>query len=338
MKKLACLLLVIVMVFSLMTGCSSDSVNNQDIKKEGSINIKVSEIRSLNWASVYIAHENGFFEEEGLNIEFTQPGGPKGFQAMHAGDSQFSMLSQEPAIVAQEQGMETTILGTMVNKEISAFVSKGDITDLSQLKGKKIYGSVPGSGPYAFVSSLLMKAGLDPLKDVTFINMEYGASLVALEKGEIDAGFIDSYSVLELEKMDMKTNVLVDTLKTEDSLKFLDSEDIPATMICATTEYVKNNPEITQKFVTAVVKGTKWIKDHSDEEVAKALLPSFSGMEEEEIAKRIALIRDAISDDCFITKQGFDSVIKKSLNTKLISKEVSYEDMVNMSFVQQANK
>ena len=183
MKSLLSILLVITMMATLLSGCGNTDKPTPNASKEQTstgekTKIVISEFRALGWLPVHVAYQNGYFDEEGLDVEFAVYGdGPVAFQGMHAGDSQFSLLSVEPIFRAYEEGLESTFVAAVQNTRLYAFVGSKDITDVKQLKGKSIFAGAPGSAPYSFVSNILRNAGLNPETDVTFVTMQYGASM-----------------------------------------------------------------------------------------------------------------------------------------------------------------
>lgn len=174
------MLTVILSVCLILSGCGSKEAATEDKTKtqetedqtnEERISVKISAINAVSWAPVFIAQTEGFFEGQEIEAEFTTPGGPKGFQAMHAGDCEFSMLSQERLLIAREQWMESKVVAAMLGSRVYRLISTPDITDISQLKGKTIFGSDAGSAPYIFVSNVLSMSGLDLLSDVSFVQV-----------------------------------------------------------------------------------------------------------------------------------------------------------------------
>jgi len=111
------------------------------------------------------------------------------------------MLSQEPLLIAQEQGMRSTILATMLKSRVYGIIANPDITEISQLKGSTVYGSDPGSAPYTFSCTVFEKAGLDPMKDLTFMQMDANSAIMALDNGEVKAAFINISKVPELRRL-----------------------------------------------------------------------------------------------------------------------------------------
>ena len=334
LKKIVSTGLAIALAASMVIGCgNSNKTETQKEEAKETTSIKISAINTVSWAPVFIAESEGFFKEEGLDVEFTTPGGPKGFQAMHAGDCEFSMLSQEPLLIAQEQGMESTIIATMLKSRIYGFISRKDITEISQLKGETIYGSEAGSAPYTFTCSVLEEAGLDPMNDVTFVQVaDQNAGMQALINGEVAAAFVNMSNLPVMG--DFEYNVLADTTQPDQCEKYLGSSDFPAEMICTTTKYAKESPEVCQAVVNALAKAQSWIASHSDEEVAASLKPSFGNLDEKIIAEEIGWVRDKFSTDGMISEAGEKAVVDVCVKSGLIKESIPYKDIVDMSFVE----
>ena len=338
-KSIISLLLVLALVLSCFAGCAGKSDDAEEPEQESSqqeestelTKIRISAINTPTWAPVFIAKTEGFFEEEGLDVEFVTPGGPKGFQAMHAGDCEFSMLSQEPLLIAQEQGMESSIVAAMLKTRIYGFVTPKDITDISQLKGKTIFGSDPGSAPYVFTCEVLKKGGLDPETDVTFISTsDQAAGLQALMAGEIDGAFINMSNVPMLG--DFEYNVLVDTTDSAQSVEYLGSADFPGEMICCTKKYAEEHPEDVQKAVNAIIKAEEWIDSHSDEEVAASLSAEFGDVDPAVLAEEVKYIRKQLKTDGMISEEGQKAVVDMLIKAGVIQTEIPYDAVVDMTF------
>lgn len=344
MKKVLSLILAFTMAITLLSGCATKTAqpaSNASGEKTAAsgekTKIVISEFRALGWLPVHVAYQNGYFAEEGLDVEFAVYGdGPVAFQGMHAGDSQFCLLSAEPVLRAYEEGLESVFVAAVQNTRLYAFVGSKDITDIKQLKGKSIFAGAPGSAPYSFVSNLLKNAGLDPKTDVTFVNMQYGASMAALSQGTIAASYMNVDNRLEFEKIN--GNVLVDTADVETRKEVFGSELFEGEIITTTKKFAKENPETVQKFVNAVVKGNKWIQEHSDKEAAELVAPLFEGTPVDTLAKKISIFRKAYSSDGMISKEGYAAVEKFAIGTGIIKNPIGYENIVDMTYVEKANQ
>ena len=328
------ILLCLLITAGLAAGCSGkkEAAENGDEL----LDIRISAIMTVSWAPVYVAETQGIFAKHGLKAEFVTPGGPKGFQATHAGDCDFCMLSQEPLLIAQDQGIRSTIIGTMLNSRVYGIIAPPEITSVSQLKGSPIYGSDPGSAPYTFTCNILEEAGLNPAKDVTFVQMDLNAAIMAMDNGEIQAAFINMSKLPELKDIDV--NILVDTTSEADRLKYLGNQEFPAEMICTTEKYAKENPEVCQKVMDSIIDAQKWIQEHNDEEVAAALAKDFTAIDQDILAEEVATMRDVFKTDCFISEAGENAVVQMGLDTGLIKRKIPYSEIVDMTFVNNYSK
>ena len=345
MRKVWSILLITAMIagVALLSACGGqndgdggdggDGVSGAELTE-----ITVSEIRGISWASAYVAQSLGYFEDEGLDVEFViYKDGPVAFQGMHAGDSQFCMLSAEPVMRAYDEGMESYMIMTNSNNRIYAFAARPEIKSAADLKGKTVFAGMPGSAPYSFVLSLLSEAGLSE-NDVNFLNMEYGAAIVSLSEGVVDGTFFDIYNKSELLAAVPEANILVDTTDPATHEKLYGSQLCDTTIVTCTKQFADENPETVQAFVNASVKGLKWIGEHSSAEIAELLIPMFEGMTEQQLADKLETIKSSFSATGAITEEGYQTVENFCLEQGLIQKPIGYQNIIPAQFVENALK
>ncbi len=146
MKKFSKLFLIITIAALFVTGCTNNKENHES---EELTKVTVSEFRGVKYAPVHVAYQNGYFKEEGLDVEFAVYGdGPVAFQGMHAGDSQFCLLSIDPVFRAFDEGLESKLVAAVDTTRLYGFAGSKYITDISQLKGKSVFAGAPGSAPH----------------------------------------------------------------------------------------------------------------------------------------------------------------------------------------------
>ncbi|OEF97416.1 ABC transporter substrate-binding protein [Desulfuribacillus alkaliarsenatis] len=350
MKKISFLLVAVVLLVSLLAACggnntsapatpstpaATEGTENQEnvgaVEKEELTKVVVAELRSEFWLPVYVAEALGYFKEEGLEIEFvTTKDGPVAFQAMHAGSSHFTMLSTEPVFRAQDMGLESTIIMSTLTNKPYMFVGAPEITDVTQLKGKTIFAGMPGSAPHSFAIAILEKYGLTE-SDVTWAQMEYGASLGALENGHIEASYISAIAKNEVAAIG--ANILVDVSDPAQHYEIYGTERYESSIVTGTKEFVASNPETVQAFANAAVRAMIWIDNNNDEDVAEMASKLFTaGI----AADRISYIRPSLSTDGFITEEGHETIVQFCLDEGIINREIPYEEVYNMSFIQNA--
>lgn len=329
MKKLLALTMVGLLGILSIAGCA---------KKEAAVDsektkITISEMRGESWIPVYAAEMLGYFDEEGLDPEWVVfKDGPIAFQGMHAGDSDFCMLSTEPVLRAYDEGLESKIILSTVKNKQYILASKPEITSIDQLKGKAVFAGMPGSAPYSFVLSALESAGLGE-NDVEWVNMEYGAALAALGNGVLDAAFFDGIYINELNGLN--ANILINTSDEATHEALYGSKYYESQMVTVTKKFAEENPETVQKFVNAVKRAMQWQEQHTDEELAALVSPMFDGRDMVEI---VSILRSTLSNDGYFSKEGYESIEKFCLDQGIISKPVGYENIIDMSYIENFDK
>ncbi|MEA4920156.1 MAG: ABC transporter substrate-binding protein [Clostridiaceae bacterium] len=356
MKKALIFLLTVLTVFTLFAGCAGKDGTSDVNTKPGSTNdtqqhdaesdqpgklseltkVTVSEFRGISWAPMYIAYQLGYYKDVNLDVELLKiDDGPNCFRGMHAGESDFCILSQEVALKAQEQGMRSTFITTMLDTRYYAFAATSDIKSVADLKGKTVFASTPGSAPYTFCVAVMEEAGLKIGEDVTLVTMDKGAVVAALSKGEVQAAFINADNFKEADNVE-GLHYLVDTRKAEDASNYLNSDTFPAEVILCTEKFKNDNPEVVQAFVNATCRGLTWLQENKSEDAANTIADLFSGMKKEVIAEKIDIMKGAFSKTGYISQEGEAAVLDFSMRAGIITKEIPYADIVDMSFVKNA--
>src|SRR5579872_3229148 len=151
-----------------------------------------------------VAHDMNFFYEEGLHDEYGQrtyeivPGGlsPFGWEketltrAMFDKGMDIAMdVLPTTVLLAQQRGEDIYVIAGWRNQQPGWLVARPDITELGQLKGKRVAVRDFKSIQWRALCSALTRAGLDPHSDVTFQDrVIYGEVVEAVASGRVDAG------------------------------------------------------------------------------------------------------------------------------------------------------
>ena len=140
----------------------------------------------------YIAQRAGLFEKQGLDVEIILiTGGPASISALLNGDVDLDMRAPIAALQAMAHGVKLTFLLSQSNTLEYDVVTRPEIKDIRQLKGKKVGIIRFGGISELMVRYLFQKIGLDADKDIAIIQVGQ-ARFVALEKGAIDATVLAS--------------------------------------------------------------------------------------------------------------------------------------------------
>ncbi len=135
------------------------------------------------FAPLTLAKEAGIFKKNGLDVTIRKIPQKDRHLAIASGDIQCAATTVETWIVWNTNGIATTQLFKMDQGMGSdGIVAKNSITKVSDLKGKTIAASAPGTSPHFFLSWVLKKNGLT-LKDVTVVTLEPSPAATAFVAG-----------------------------------------------------------------------------------------------------------------------------------------------------------
>src|SRR5262245_6912609 len=140
----------------------------------------------------YIAQRAGLFEKQGLDVELILiTGGPASVSALINGDGDLDLRAPIAALQAMAHGVKLIFLLSQSNTLEYDVVTRPEIKDIKQLKGKKVGIIRFGGISELMVRYLFQKLGLDADKDIAIVQVGQ-ARFVAMEKGAIDATVLAS--------------------------------------------------------------------------------------------------------------------------------------------------
>ncbi|MGL4230344.1 MAG: ABC transporter substrate-binding protein [Casimicrobium sp.] len=138
------------------------------------------------FAPLTLAKEAGIFKKNGLDVSIKKIPQKDRHLAIASGDIQCAATTVETWIVWNANGVATTQI-FQLDKSFGAdgMVVKPAITKISDLKGKTVAASAPGTAPYFTLAWMLKKNGLST-KDVKIVNLEPQAAANAMIAGTAD--------------------------------------------------------------------------------------------------------------------------------------------------------
>ena len=171
-KKRIIYIIVIVLIVVLAVGIFIATRQKGD--SEGKLKtISVNEVtRSVFYAPQYVAINNGYFEENGMEIELsTGQGADAVMTAVLAGQCDIGFAGPEASIYVYNEGKEdyTQVFAQMTKRDGSFLVAKEDTDNFSwqDLKGKVVIPGRKGGVPYMTLEYVLKKNGINPQTDLT---------------------------------------------------------------------------------------------------------------------------------------------------------------------------
>ncbi len=334
MKKY--LIIIILIVAVVAVGIITGILLNRNTKTQELKTINVNEVtRSVFYAPQYVAIANGYFAEEGLNIELTTgQGADKVMTAVLAGQSDIGFAGPEASIYVYNEGKEdyTQVFAQMTQKDGSFLVSKTKTDNFkwTDLKGKTVIPGRKGGVPYMTFEYVLKKNGIDPQKDLVLddsIKFDLMAGAFAGGDAEYVTLFEPTASMTEMQG---KGYVVASVGEA--------SGEIPYTAYFAKKSYIEQNQDVIQGFTNAIYKGQKWVKDHTAAEIAEVIKGFFPDTDVEMLTTSVQSYMDidAWRDTPVLKQESFDLLQTVMKEAGELEKEGDYDKIINNSYAEKA--
>ena len=270
MKKiLLSVLLFLVVITILVIGIFK---NNED-DNTSLTKVTVAEVaHSIFYAPQYAAISEGFFEDEGLEIELIlTPGADAVMAAVLSGDVQIGFSGTEATIYVYNGGEKDypmTFAG-LTKRDGAFLVSRNKIDNftLEDLKGKTVVGGRKGGMPEMTFEWGLRQNGIDPNKD---LNIDTSIAFAAMQ-GAFIGGTGDFVTLFEPNATAVEKQGLGYVVAYVGTL----GGEVPYTAYNARKSYLEKNPEIIKGFSKAVDKGLKFVLENEPKIVAKSIIEFF---------------------------------------------------------------
>ena len=277
MKKLLSAALTLGLALSLFAGCGSAPSQASAPASTPGTSSTASEAESVERAKITIAYhphitgvggllnaiDNGYFEEENLEVELVQfTSGATELAAMASGEIDLGYLGVGAHVFApQGQCVILALDSTDVSGEIMV-PAAGGIETMQDLKGKNV--AISAGTTSELVLSMGLKLNGMEKSDVNMINMDASGKVTAFMTNQIDAISIESPYTDQIRKDMGEENVR--TLCS--SADFL--PDAVFTNSWVTTQsFLEKNEDVVVRFLRAWLKGTQDRYDDMDGTVAK---------------------------------------------------------------------
>ena len=273
MKKNLLWIVMILFLFLLMGYAIFSHSYSSNVKKSSLTKVTLAEVaHTVFYAPMYVAIEKGYFEEEGIKIDLILANGAdKVTAALLSGDADIGFSGSEATIYVY-QGGEKDYLQTfsqLTQKDGSFLVSREKIENftLQDLKGKSIIGGRAAGMPEMTLEYALKQNGIDPREDVSIdTSIAFAAMSGAFIGGQGDFVTLFEPTATMIEKQGYGHVVA--------SIGELGGV-VPYTSYSARKSYIEKNPSLIKNFDLAIQKGLDYVHNHTDLEVAKAILKQF---------------------------------------------------------------
>ena len=240
MKKICIVLCLCLAALLVLPGCAGEKQLTR---------VRLSEVtHSVFYAPQYVAMSQGFFRQEGLEVELTNGGGAdKVMTAVVSGQADMGLAGPEAAIYVMNQGKEDhPVIFAQLTKRDGSFLVGREPGPFSweDVRGRTIIGGRAGGVPEMTLEYVLRQRGIEPQRDaVVDTSVQFNMMAGAFTGGNGDYVTLFEPTATEVEQAG-KGYILCSIGQ--------ESGEIPYTAYFANRSYVEANPETVQGFVNAM--------------------------------------------------------------------------------------
>lgn len=289
---------------------------------------------SVFYAPLYVAINLGYMEDEGMKIKLENgQGSDKSMAALLSGNADIALLGAETVCYVASQGSTShpMIFGQLTKRDGSFLVSKTNEKDTfdwsTSLVNKKVIAGRKGGLPAMTFEWVVNNVNLFHGTNITLDTETSFAMQVPVFDTPDGGDYCTMFEPTATEYEESGKGYIVASVGEY-------SGEIPYTTFMAKPSYIAKNKDRIRGFLRAIKKAYNYIMTHSDEEVAKALLPSFSGSTEASLAKAVKSYKDidAWCSTPAMTQVSFRKLLDVLNNAGELDGTVAFNSVVDNTY------
>ena len=232
------------------------------------VTLQLKWVTQAQFAGYYAAKEEGYYEDEGLDVTI-KPGGPDIVpeQVVLGGQAEFGINWLDNLLATRDQGEKIVNIAQVFTRSGMTEVAfkESGIDSIDDLEGKKVGVWLGGNEHKLFAA--LTKNGLDPQEDVEIVAQPFDMNL--LLNGEVDAAAAMTYN--ELAQVLEQENPDTGELYQLDDLNVIKMSEVGTGAledgIFVTEEWLADeaNQDIATRFLKASFRGWIFCRDNQEE-------------------------------------------------------------------------
>lgn len=298
--------------------------------------VRLNEVtHSVFYAPLYVAINNGYFKEYGIDIQLTNGGGSdSSMAALLSGQADIALMGPETVVYVASQGSKNypKVFGQLTKRDGSFLISKKPYTNFdwkTDLENKTVIAGRRGGLPAMTFEWVCSTNSLYKGHNIT-LDLDTAFNMMVPVFESTDAEFCTMFEPTASEFVNAGKGYNLGSVG-----KY--SGEIPYTCFMAKPDYISKNEDMIVNFLKAVDKAYKFIYSNPSSEVAKSLKKSFETTSLESLALAVESYKniDAWKEGMAMTEDSYIRLLQVMSNAGQITKNVSFGSVVDNTY---ANK
>ena len=322
-------ILIFILAALLLAGCQS--IAEPASQELIPVTLPVGYIPNVQFAPMYVAIENGYYREQGLDVSMDYNMETDSVALIGVGELDFAIVSGEQVLLGRAQELPVVyVMAWYQEYPVGvAVMAESGIEEPQDLVGKKV--GLPGlyGASYIGLRALLQANGLQE-SDLILDSIGY-TQTEALMNGLEDAVVIYvANEPLKLEAEGYDVNVL----RTSDYLELV------ANGLVTSEKMIEEHPDIVRGMVAATLQGVAYITKHPDEafEICKKYVDTLGSLtpEEQEVQRQVletSIPMFAIEKNGATELQAWQNMQAVLLEMGLMSQSLPLEEAFTNDFL-----
>lgn len=278
--RIAIVCWMVILPAALMAGCTG----NRDVADGQAVTLAMGYIPNVQFAPFYVAVEKGYFEDEGIDIQFDYGWETDLLKLVGSDELRFAITSGDQVILARSQGLPVVYVMNWYRRFPVTVVSLADagIAQPSDLAGRRVGTPATYGASYIGWRALLDASGLKEA-DVSLVSIGY-TQVAALTEHQVEAAIC--YAMNEQVQLEAE-GVGLDVLYVSDVANLVSNG------LITNEKTIRERPELVQGMTRAALRGLAFTLAHPDEafEITAKQVPEVLADAEKEAVNRAILAR-----------------------------------------------
>lgn len=242
-----------------LAGCAGGAGDAESMEASDdvtTIRVSLGWIKNVEWAGFWIADAEGYYAEEGLEIEWIGggPNAPSTMATVAAGDADIGIVpSTQQWLQTFADGNDWTAIGALFQESPGALVSfaENPVHSAEDLVGETVLGQ---EGTQINYDAAFALAGLEP--DYEFIPVGFDIAPLVEGQGVAYTAYATNQPIMLEEQYGLAPEDYVVTLYSELGMPLYGN------IVYGDAEYIEENGDLMEAFLRASIRG--WEKNGED--------------------------------------------------------------------------